>query len=95
MAQRYNGDGLAAVVQAVELLHPLPLEVVHQTVVDVQAVLTQPALVGPVVAGGGGSGEEIALVLQIVQQLVGPLPGDVGLENLDKFLFAGHIQSPS
>jgi hypothetical protein len=43
-----------------------------------------------VVAGGGGGGEKVALVLQVIQQLVGPLPGDVGLEDLDKFLFAGH-----
>src|SRR5699024_892496 len=40
--------------------------------------------------GGGGGGEEVALVLQIVQQSVRPGAGDLLFENFNKFLFAGH-----
>ena len=90
MKQGHDGDGLVAVFQAVELLHPLPLEIVHQAVIHVQAVLAQAPLVGAVVPGGGGGGEEVTLVGEKVQQLVRPVPGDAGFENVDEFLFAGH-----
>ena len=93
VAQGDNCDGLAAVVQAIQLLHPLPLKVVRQTVVDVQAVLAQSSLVSPVVPGGGGRGKEIASVFQEIQQLVGSLPGDMRFKNLNKLLFAGHKRS--
>ena len=36
----------------------------------------------------------IPVIFQKIQQLVGPLPGDGGLENVDKFLFAGHGVPP-
>ena len=49
--QSHDGDGLVAVLQAIELLHPLPLEIVHQAVVHVQAVVAQAALIGPVIPG--------------------------------------------
>lgn len=60
--------GLLRTLQPVQLLNPLPGQVVHQAVVDVEAVLTQAALVTAVEAGGGGGGEKIALVLQVLQQ---------------------------
>ena len=94
MEQGHNSHRLLAVLQAIELLDPLTLEIVHQTVIYVQAVLTQTAFIGPVIPGGGGGREEIAFIFQKIQQLVGPLPGDGGLENVDKFLFAGHGVPP-
>lgn len=46
------------------------------------------------VPGGGRGGEEVALVGQVVQQGLGAGPGDVGFEQLNKFLFAGHGVPP-
>ena len=88
--QGHHRHRLLAVLQAVQLLDPLPLEVVHQAVVYVQAVLAQPALAGQVVPGGGGGGEKVAFVLQIIQKGVRPGACDLLFENLNKFLFAGH-----
>ena len=43
-----------------------------------------------VVPGGGGGGEKVAFVLQIIQKGVRPGACDLLFENLNKFLFAGH-----
>lgn len=53
-------------------------------------MLTQPALTGQVVPGGGGGSEKVAFVLQVIQQGVRPGACDLLFENFDKFLFAGH-----
>ena len=90
-----HGHRLGGVLQAIELLHPLPGQVLGQTVVDVDAVLAQAPGVGPVESGGGGRGKKVRLVFQIVQQGVGPLPADVGGVELDEFFFVGHRGPPS
>lgn len=43
MEQGHHCHTLLTVLQAIQLLDPFPGQIVHQTVVDIQAVVTQPA----------------------------------------------------
>ena len=94
MEQGDDGDRFRLVLQPVQLLHPGALQVIGQTVVDVDAVVAQAARVGAVVMGGGGGGEKVALVLQVVQQGGRTLPVDVGLIDLKELFFGGHDAKP-
>ena len=42
MEQGHHCHTLLTVLQAIQLLDPFPGQIVHQTVVDIQAVVTQP-----------------------------------------------------
>ena len=82
-----DGEGLLAVLVRRE-------EGAVEHAVDVQAVRTQPALAGPVEAGGRRRGEEVRLAVHPVQQLLAAGPGDVGAEYLQKFLAVRHLTAP-
>ena len=90
MEQSGNGDALGGDLQPVELLDPFPGQVVLKTVVDVEAVVTQPSGIGPVVPGRGRAGKEIGLVFQVIQKGVGALPVDIFPKDLHKFFFSAH-----
>ena len=84
--QRADGKALLAV--------PLLEKVVVEGVVDVQAVHAQAPLAGAVEPGGGRAGEKVGLVVQPVQQPVGPRPGDMLAEDGQKLFPLGHLRPP-
>ena len=94
MEQGHQGNALLGILQAVQLLHPLPFQIGAQALVDVDAVLAQAAGVGPMEPGRGGGGEKVALVLQVVQQGVGTVPMDVLPVDLQKCFLSVHDSSP-
>ena len=62
--------------------------------VHVQAVLAQAAGIRPMKFGRGGGGKKVAPVFQEIQQGVGPVPVDAGLENFDKLLAGAQFGYP-
>ena len=83
MEEGGDGDGLIRVADTVGLLDAGTVQDIHQRVVDVEGVLAKTALVVTMVAGGGGGGEEVG-ILQIGEELIRTLAGDVGLIDVDE-----------
>ena len=81
-----NGKGLLAVA--------LGEKGVVQRMVDVEAVHAQPALAGPVEAGGSRCGEEIRLLDQPFQQLLAAGAGDVLVPEGQKLFAVAHLTAP-
>ncbi|MPN11941.1 hypothetical protein SDC9_159250 [bioreactor metagenome] len=88
-----NGHRFVRILQAVKLADPVPLQIVPQAVVNIDAVVAQSPGIGAMVLGGGGRGEKVAFVLQVVQQSRRALPPDVGFKYLNK-LFSGRHAAP-
>ena len=81
MEQRGDGDAFGGVADAVYFFDTGAVQNVHQTVVNVEAMLQKSALVRAVVARAGGRGEEVTLDEKI-QQLICSLARDLFLKYL-------------
>ena len=91
--------GLAQIVQQCTdgkalLVVALSKKGVVQRMVDVEAVHAQPALAGPVEAGGSRCGEEIRLLVQPFQQLLAAGAGDVLVPEGQKLFAVAHLTAP-